>query len=232
MHETVAHLPPVPSKDWLLWQLVDSAFPTGGFAHSGGVEAAWQHGLLPDGDALRAFVGDLLRQAASAAVPILLAVAADPPSFGRWDAFCDATLSNHVANRASRAQGRAMLATAADTFDLPSLRQAADDVRRSKLPCHLPAAFGLVAGALNIEAATAGRAYLFAAVRGCISAAVRLGLVGPLEGQRVQAAFADDVEAALALALRTPPDAIAQTAFLADLLQGTQDRLYSRLFQS
>jgi urease accessory protein len=35
-----------PDEDWLLWQLADSAFPTGGFAHSGGLEAAWQHGEI------------------------------------------------------------------------------------------------------------------------------------------------------------------------------------------
>ena len=32
---------------WRLWQLVDSSFPTGAFAHSGGLEAASHAGLLP-----------------------------------------------------------------------------------------------------------------------------------------------------------------------------------------
>jgi urease accessory protein len=221
-----------PHDDWVLWQLVDSAFPTGGFAHSGGVEAAWQHGLLPDGDALAAFVRDAVRQAASAAVPIAMAVAADPAAAARWDAFYDATVTNHVANRASRAQGRALLATAAATFDAAALREAADRARRDRLACHLPTAFGATAAALGLPPAATARAYLFLIVRGCVSGAVRLGLVGPLEGQRVQAAASRDATAAAELALATPPAAVAQTAFVADLLQATQDRLYSRLFQS
>ncbi|MDB5296990.1 MAG: putative urease accessory protein UreF, partial [Phycisphaerales bacterium] len=49
------------AADWLLWQLVDSAFPTGGFAHSGGVEAAWQHGRLRDGDGLFAVADAAVR---------------------------------------------------------------------------------------------------------------------------------------------------------------------------
>ena len=35
---------------WRLWQLVDSSFPTGAFAHSGGLEAASHVGLLPAAD--------------------------------------------------------------------------------------------------------------------------------------------------------------------------------------
>ena len=38
--------------DWLIWQVADSTFPAGGFAHSGGLEAAWQAGLLGDASGL------------------------------------------------------------------------------------------------------------------------------------------------------------------------------------
>src|SRR5438270_9320121 len=33
-------------SDWVIWQLVDSAFPGGGFAHSAGLEAALQLGEI------------------------------------------------------------------------------------------------------------------------------------------------------------------------------------------
>lgn len=223
---------PPPNNDWSLWQLLDSAFPTGGFAHSGGVEAAWQHGLIRDGDDLRSFVRDGLRQAAHGSLPVALAVLRDRAAFDRWDAFLDTVLTNHVANRASRAQGRALLSGAAATFDRPALRDAHDGVRRERSPCHLAAAFGLAAGALAVADAVAARAYLFTVARGLVSGAVRIGVVGPMEGQHIQAGLAEEVAGCADLALSAPPGAVAQTSFMADLLQGTQDRLYSRLFQS
>ena len=36
----------ISSKQWASWQLLDSMLPTGGFAHSQGLEAASQSGLV------------------------------------------------------------------------------------------------------------------------------------------------------------------------------------------
>jgi len=50
------------TTDWLLWQLADSAFPSGGFAHSGGLEAAVQLGVVSDPSSLEVFLQNALLQ--------------------------------------------------------------------------------------------------------------------------------------------------------------------------
>src|SRR5881628_3376496 len=52
-------------SDWLVWQVVDSAFPTGTFAHSWGLEAAWQQGEIETPAALEAFVLNAVANRAS-----------------------------------------------------------------------------------------------------------------------------------------------------------------------
>ena len=51
----------------LVLQLADSAFPTGGFAHSAGLEAAAQLGEIEGPAGLRAFAEEALWQAGCAA---------------------------------------------------------------------------------------------------------------------------------------------------------------------
>ena len=53
-------------SDWLTWQVVDSAFPTGAFAHSWGLESAWQHGEIEGAPALEAFLEASIHQAGHA----------------------------------------------------------------------------------------------------------------------------------------------------------------------
>src|SRR5258707_5324597 len=61
-------------NDWLIWQLIDSAFPTGGFAHSAGLEAAWQHGEVRNSGELVSFLEASLQQHGRAPTPVATTV--------------------------------------------------------------------------------------------------------------------------------------------------------------
>ena len=69
-------------------------------------------------------------------------------------------------------------------------------------------------------------------LRGTLAAAVRLNIVGPMEGQAIQFDLSAEADAVVRLGTTLGLDDLAQTAPLLDLWQATQDRLYSRLFQS
>jgi urease accessory protein len=218
------------SSDWLTWQLADSAFPTGLFAHSWGLESAWQQGEIPDGEALRRFVGEAVLQTAHAAMPLVNEAYASPDRLEALDAVADAFLTNVVANRASRIQGRTLAATAARVWPSPDL--AALDARARHSCAHVAPVTGATFRMLGIPVETAQHMMLFGTARGVISAAVRLGIVGSYEAQRLQHACAPVLdEAARQCAALTVAD-LAQPAPVLDLLQAAHDRLYSRLFQS
>jgi urease accessory protein len=208
---------------WRLLQLADSAFPTGGFAHSCGLEAAHQAGEVTD---LRRFARDAIWQAGLGALPLLRAAFLDPSALPALDARAEAFLANHVANRASRTQGRAFSATCAAIFP------GRVSLATAGLRMHLAPLWGAVFCALELRLEDAQRLYLWTTARGVLSAAVRLGLAGTLEAQGLMAGLDPALDEALESCCTLGLESLAQPAPLADLLSATHDRLYSRLFQS
>ncbi len=216
---------------WLLWQLADSAFPTGGFAHSGGLEAAWQNGEVRNRTELREWLTASLRQVSRAALPFVNAAHATPERLVELDQMCDAFTCNHVANRASRLQGRAFL-TAVDRVFKSEIRNLKSEIVAPPPFAHLVPVFGACLRQLGVPRTTAARLFVFSHLRGLIAAAVRLNIVGPMEGQSIQFELSGEAESAAEQGAKLTLEDLAQTAPLLDLWQGTQDRLYSRLFQS
>lgn len=214
---------------WIVLQLADSAFPTGGFAHSAGLEAMLQAGELAS---VERFCGELVEQLAQGSLPIAGAVHDEPGRLAELDVFTRATLWSHVAARASRAQGRALLDVAARSFRHDVLVDARGRLARNELDGHLAPVFGFVTRALGVARDEALATFLHLGLRGALSAAVRLGCIGPSEAQTIHHRMHGALDAALSRARTLGVDEVAQTAPLVELIQTTHDRLYSRLFQS
>ncbi|HVT87652.1 MAG TPA: urease accessory UreF family protein [Tepidisphaeraceae bacterium] len=215
-------------NEWRIWQFADSAFPSSGFAHSGGLEAAYQHRIVIDGASLEQFLNSSRTQLIAGVLQFVCAAYDSPSQFGVIDEQCNLFLNNHVANRASRLQGKAFLSLAARIFDSSMLTSLVDMTRYGRASAHLAPVFGVVMRASDISRQRALNLFLFTTLRSYLSSAVRLGIVGPIEAQQIQAKLTapstfDDGSKA---------KAPVQTSPILDLLQATQNRLYSRLFQS
>jgi urease accessory protein len=155
---------------------------------------------------------------------------------------CDAFTTNHVANRASRGQGKAFLMAVQRIFLLgrashPSPFKAEDaNMETGRMPVlqfnHFPCVFGGALKLLDVPQETINRLFFFNHLRSVMAAAVRLNIVGPMEAQALQHQLSATAEDILQACTRLTLDDIAQTSPLLDIWQGAQERLYSRLFQS
>jgi urease accessory protein len=195
------------------------------------LEAAVQHGEVRGREGLERFARELLWQTGHGALPLLSAAWREPSSLAALDARAESFLTNHVASRASRTQGRAFLDTCARIFPEPvaPLRQAA---REAKLRYHHAPLFGAVLRVLDVELSDAQQLLLSLTLRGTLSAAVRMGIVGTHESHQLQHQCAPLLDAVFDACAGLGVESLAQTAPLMDLLGATHDRLYSRLFLS
>jgi urease accessory protein len=217
-------------SDWLTWQVVDSAFPTGSFAHSWGLESAWQHGEVDGPAALRQFLEASVHQAGYAALPLVNAAFDAPEKLELLDDLAEVFLINVVANRASRVQGRTLAATAARVWPTPGLERL--EIRVQATYAHGAPVSGAVFKTLGLSRESTQRVVLYGVAKGVLSAAVRLGIVGSYEAQRIQQTCGPWLDRVAAECADLSAADLAQTAPLIDMLQGGHDRLYSRLFQS
>ncbi|MEQ8345988.1 MAG: urease accessory UreF family protein [Sneathiellaceae bacterium] len=226
----------------LALQHADTAFPSGGFAFSQGLEA-WLG--LPAGDGgaaprrmpperLARFVAQQLRQrwhgADRVAVALAHRCAGAPAALAALDAEVEAVTLNARFRDGSRRNGAALLATH-DRLGTDGAAAWRREVMAGRAQGHLAPVQGLVWSGLGLpeEVAVAMSGYVF--LTGLTGAAVRLNLVGALGAQAMLRDLLPEVEAAAGEAVAE--DAV-MTAFTPlteiAIMQGGQDG--ARLFSS
>ncbi|HEY0002957.1 MAG TPA: urease accessory UreF family protein [Actinoplanes sp.] len=160
--------------------LADGRLPSGGHAHSGGLEAQVSAGRVRDVDGLAGFLRG--RLATSGLVSAVFAAAACRRS-GDWPALdrgLDARTPSPALRKASRAQGRALLRAGRAMWPMPPAQAGpATPGDRAGGPTigrdpHQPVALGVLAAAAGLDGLGAATASAHGTVTGPASAAVRL----------------------------------------------------------
>ncbi|XAR49002.1 hypothetical protein NMG60_11032015 [Bertholletia excelsa] len=225
-----------PQLQWSQWQLLDSILPTGGFAHSFGLEAAMQSRMVTGPENLRAYVIHVLENTGSLLLPFIYSatISPDMTNWHKLDKMLEATLTNEVSRKASISQGLALMRVAAAIFsEVPSLKiMRSTSLATGNVAFHHAPIFGLVCGLLGFDGETSQRAYMFITMRDVISAATRLNLVGPLGAAVLQHEVAIVAEDILKRWKNREVEDACQTSPLLDTVQGCHGYLFSRLFCS
>ncbi|HEY0803719.1 MAG TPA: urease accessory UreF family protein [Pseudonocardiaceae bacterium] len=215
--------------------LADSRLPSGGHAHSGGIEMAVTDRLVSDVDDLNLFLRGRLRTTGPVLAGFAAAgcLAADARAdFGPWDrAYSARTLSASL-RAASRAQGAALLRTVSRIWDHPALAA----LRVLGRP-HQPLVLGAAVAAGEGTPADAAALAVHHMVGAACSAAIRLLGLDPLAVAAVQGGLSSMANRAaeigfLAAELGDPARLPATGAVLPELLAARHAQSEVTLFAS
>ncbi|GAB3418170.1 urease accessory protein UreF [Flindersiella endophytica] len=150
--------------------LADGRFPSGGHAHSGGLESAVQAGRVHDIPSLEGFLLGRLHTSGmvGAALAAAVCAGADPAAA---DVAADVRTPAPPLRQVSRSQGRALIRAGRAIWPSPRLDELA--AARPDGP-HQPVAFGLLAAVAGVPPDQAALASAHGSISGPASAAIRM----------------------------------------------------------
>jgi urease accessory protein len=218
-----------------LLHLVDSAIPTGSFAYSYGLESSITFGLINTPFALRNYLYSYLQQAGSTELPFIHStfhLTEKSPEFQAVAEEYDAQLLVPALYKASAAQGRSWLKLLAAFYPEAQLEAITQWFAGQDIPPHFTLVFALALQRVGFGLAELQAMYLHMLLRDQLSAAIRLGFLGPLEGHRLQHDFYAVFEHILAAQQGKEYGEATRSSFLLDVAQVLHEDIYSKLFQN
>ncbi|GGN47606.1 urease accessory protein UreF [Actinoplanes campanulatus] len=179
--------------------LADGRLPSGGHAHSGGLEPQIAAGRVRDIRELDGFLRGRLATGGLVSAAFAAAACGDVGRAAELDAGLDARTPSPALRKASRAQGRALLRAGRAMWRLASLP--------SREP-HQPVALGALASAAGLTPVEAAVAAAHGTITGSASAAVRLLGLDPYAVHALLARLAPECDRIAALAAERHGDPV------------------------
>jgi urease accessory protein len=221
-----------------LLHFTDTAFPTGGYAHSFGLERYCQAGIVGDAEGVERFLLAQLEgsagpaDATAAAAALRATATGDAGGCRALDETLEAMKPARELRLASRQMGRQTLRVAALLTEDAHLGQYLDDVNADRSPGHHAVAFGMTAGVLGWRAEDTTAAFLYSTTALLVGAALRLLPLGQTDGQRILWRLHPVIERVAREAAGRDPAEMWSFAPGLDVQGMLHARLATRLFRS
>ena len=226
------------AKDFILLHLADSALPTGAFAYSAGLEAMIEFGFIKNADQLGDYIFEIVRQTIAFELPFLY-------KFYHSDFINESEqvkelLQNYDASFVSSGMyegsltlGKNWIRIMEDVLQLGSYAFLIEKfLNQHQLKKHYLYLMAMCFRELGYDT---GKIYLFhisSIIRDQISAAIRLGIMGPIEGHSLQFTLYKEACSLIADLKVTDDSYSRRTGFIPDVAQMLQKNVYSRLFKN
>jgi urease accessory protein len=218
-------------------QLTDSAFPTGLYTMSHGLEGYQQAGLMRP-ETVGGLLEDLLVHSIGPGDATAMSRAHDAARARDWEAveridhLVLASKLNHEMRRASIRSGRALIGIAGELFGGDGVDRYAVRIADRAVPGCQPVVSAVCYSAAGVPRAEAVVSELFAFSASFVGAALRMRLTDHRRAQVVLRDIAPVIETVTADACARPIDDMGGFAPMADISSARHERADGRLFTS
>ncbi len=226
-----------PHQLLMLLQWTDSSFPTGAFAHSGGLETYIQHAMVRNAGELGQLIAVKLESATYTDFIIVhCAMTAyqnrDAALLHELDELCAASKPARETRESSEKVGRRLLSSALNVYPNTRLSAYRADIERKVLWGHHAVVQGMICAALGIEPRIALLAYGYALAANQTAASIKLMAMGQTQAQAVLAASGEAIHRAVEVALTLTLDDFGSFTTGLDIRTMQHEHLFRRLFIS
>ncbi len=221
----------------MMLQWMDSAFPTGAFAHSGGLETYAQAEKITSPNDLARLIAVKLESAAqNDLIVVHCAMSAystnDRAQIAYLDKLCAASKLSRETREASEKIGWRMLGSVLNLIDDEALTFYRAEITARRCSGHHAVAHGLVGAAMNIQPQIVMLAFAYGIAANQTAASLKLMRIGQTQSQAVLHEVGDLISAAVDTALARTLDDFSNFTPGLDIRSIQHEHLFRRLFIS
>lgn len=228
------------TNPWFLHliQIHDSAFPTGSFAHSFGMETYIQENVIRKADDLREFCDMYLRQNLASTDAILvkeayrLAKEQDKQGLVRLENICHAIKLSPETRKGSTMMGRQFLQTVQPLNDGELLTFWSEKLKNKEIKAHFPIVYGIYTAMLGVDLKMSLETFLYSSITALVQNAVRAIPLGQTSGVQTIFTLLPVIQETARHVMTLDLDDLDNNSIALEISSMKHEFLHSRLFIS